>query len=205
MAADALQKGHVILCPTETGYCLLGDARRESTLKTFLMLRQAHPAKKPFSLLCKDIPQMGQVANMTTSIFRVATRAFPGPFTFILESNRRTPKFAGSPKRNSLGIRISSHPVVEALFEEFPEPLLITSITDAEELEITDYFNDDEQIDAWWTNAEQICSRFPSGIAIALASTDSVPMRVSTVVDFTQEPPTIVRDGGWDREILGLI
>jgi tRNA threonylcarbamoyl adenosine modification protein (Sua5/YciO/YrdC/YwlC family) len=205
MAAEALQKGQVILCPTETGYCLLGNAQRESTHKTFLTIRQAHPAKKPFSLLCKDVQQMGQVANVTTPIFRVATRAFPGPYTFILESNRLTPKFAGSPKRNTLGIRISNHPVVEALFEEFPEPLLITSITDAEELEITDYFNDEEQIDAWWTNAEDICSRVSSGISVALACTESVPMRVSTVVDFTQEPPAIIRDGGWNSDILGLI
>jgi tRNA threonylcarbamoyl adenosine modification protein (Sua5/YciO/YrdC/YwlC family) len=205
MAAEALQRGQVILCPTETGYCLLGSAHQESTHKTFLTLRQAHPAKKPFSLLCKDVQQMGQVANVTTAIFRVATRALPGPYTFILESNRRTPKFAGSLKRNTLGIRISNHPVVVALFEEFPEPLLVTSVTDAEELEITDYFNDEEQIDAWWTSAEEICSRFQTGIALALACNEPVPMRVSTVVDFTQDPPTIIRDGGWDTDVLGLI
>jgi tRNA threonylcarbamoyl adenosine modification protein (Sua5/YciO/YrdC/YwlC family) len=205
MAAEALAKGGIVLCPTETGYCLLGDAQLESTQKSFLALRQAHPSKKPFSLLCKSVQQMGQVATITTSIFRVATRTLPGPYTFIVEANRKTPKCAGLSKRKTVGIRISNHPVTQAIFEEFENPLLITSITDAEELEITDYFNDDEQKDAWWTNAESICSRFPQGIALALNSTEAIPMRVSTVVDFTQDPPVIVRDGGWEHETLGLI
>lgn len=148
---------------------------------------------------------MGQSANLSTSIFRIAARVFPGPYTFILETNRRTPKFAGSAKHGTVGIRVSNHPVVEALFQHFAEPLLITSITDAEELEITDYFNDEEQHDAWWTTAEQICARFPTGIAVALASSKPVPMRVSTVVDFTQDPAVIVRDGGWESDALGII
>ncbi len=205
MAADSLAKGRVVLCPTETGYCLLGDARLESTHKTFLSLRQAHPTKKPFSLLCKNLQQVGMVANVTTSIYRVATRVLPGPYTFVLETNRRTPKFAGTHKRTSVGVRFSSHNVVQALFEYFPDPLLVTSITDAEELEITDYFNDEEQLDAWWTDASEICARFSQGIDVALASTSPIPMRVSTVIDFTQDPAVILRDGGWDSEVLGII
>jgi tRNA threonylcarbamoyl adenosine modification protein (Sua5/YciO/YrdC/YwlC family) len=205
MAADALDKGGVVLLPTETGYCLVGDAKLESTHRTFLSLRQAHPNKKPFSLLCRDLQQTGQCAVLTTSVYRIATRAFPGPFTFILETNRHTPKFAGTPKRKSVGIRISSHLVAQAVIDAFGSPLLITSITDAEELELTDYFDDEQQRDAWWTDAEAIAARFRDGIQVVLASSRPVPMRVSTVIDFTQDPAIVLRDGGWGTDIIGII
>jgi tRNA threonylcarbamoyl adenosine modification protein (Sua5/YciO/YrdC/YwlC family) len=205
IAADALEKGGVVLVPTETGYCLVGDARQERTHRTFLSLRQAHPNKKPFSLLCRNLQQAGQCAVLSTSVYRIATKAFPGPFTFILETSRHTPKFAGAPKRKTVGIRISSHSVAQMLIDAFSEPMLITSITDAEELELTDYFDDEAQRDAWWTNPEAIAERFPTGIDVILASNNPVPMRVSTVVDFTQDPPVMLRDGGWDNEIFGFI
>jgi tRNA threonylcarbamoyl adenosine modification protein (Sua5/YciO/YrdC/YwlC family) len=205
-AADALERGGIVLSPTETGYCLMGDPRLETTHKAFLLMRQAHPNKKPFALLCRDIAQASSCTQISTSVFRIATRAFPGPYTFVLEANRNTPKFAGGPKRKTVGIRISSHPITQALMKEYDNPLLITSVTDAQELSEEHYFDEESRPteDAWWARAETICAHFQRGIEVALGSNHSVPMHVSTIIDFTQDPVTIIRDGGWDLNFLGL-
>lgn len=204
-AAGILGDGKLVLTPTETGYCFIGDADRPETLQAFLKLRHAHPKQKPFSLLCQDIAQAAKVAVINTPTFRVASRVWPGPYTFVLESNRYTPKAALGPKRKSVGIRVSDNTVAAALVHAFGSPLLITSVTDAEELDMQDYYSDPLAEDHWWTQAESICSHFSDDlIGCALAVPDPTPMRVSTVVDFSQEAPVVLRDGGWDLDPLGL-
>lgn len=208
IAADAIEKGEIVLIPTETGYCFVGDAKLESTRKSFLALREAHPNKKPFSILCKDIAQASSCALITTTIYRIATRAFPGPFTFILEINRNTPKFAGGPKRKSVGVRISSNQVTRDLINYFGRPLLITSVTDVEELEEQSYFEENNSNDhelPWWVDAYSICEHFKGMVPFALAAEESVPLKASTIIDFTQSPAVIIRDGGWDMSHIGFI
>jgi tRNA threonylcarbamoyl adenosine modification protein (Sua5/YciO/YrdC/YwlC family) len=205
-ATDILHKGGIVLAPTETGYCFFGDASKSETYDRFHSLRQAHPRTKPFSLLCRDLTQVSEISVMPTPVFRIAKRALPGPYTFILEANRNTPRSHAGSKRKTIGIRISSHTVTQALVESFEGILAVTSVTDAEELLNDNYFESDaDQFDAWWTTAATICERLPEGADIALENDTFVPMHVSTVVDFSTLPPTLIRDGGWDTNVLGLL
>ena len=203
-ACECLLNKGLVLAPTETGYCFFGDALLDTTHARFLSLRQAHPRHKPFSVLCKDLAQIGCIANLDTPIYRVASRVLPGPFTFILAATRTTPQYASAPKRETVGVRISSHPVAAALAAEFNKPLLITSVTDADELLAEDYYDADNVEDHWWTSVDEICVKFAGEFGVALESNNPVPLAVSTVVDYTQESPALVRDGGWGLERLGL-
>lgn len=204
-AVELLESGKIILVPTDTGYCFIGDSSKESSHNNFLILRPSHPKNKPFSLVCKDISQVSQIAQVSSQIFRIATRIWPGPYTLILECNKNTPKVAAGPKRKTVGIRIPSHPVLQSLIHEFQNPLLITSVTDEDELIAEDYFEEDDQSSAWWTNVHEICARAPKGsIALALENDEPVPLKVSTIIDFSQEPPVLVRDGGWELDFIDL-
>lgn len=202
-ACSFLENGKAVLVPTDTGYCFVADSAKESSHKIFSTLRPSHPKNKPFSLVCKDISQVSKVAHITTKIFRIATRIWPGPYTLILECNKNTPKIAAGPKRKTVGIRICSHPVLQSLMEEYQHPLLITSVTDEDELIANDYFKQDDQINAWWTDVNEICARTPKGlIALALENDETVPLKVSTIVDFSAESPVLVRDGGWEFDFF---
>lgn len=203
-ATDALRKGGVILAPTETGYCFFADASRDAGYEALLKLRAAHPRQKPFSLLCADLKQVSSIANLDTPTFRIASRVLPGPYTFLLPTTRNTPQFSGAPKRKVVGVRVCSHPVAAALAAEFGEPIAVTSVTDAEELLADSYYEDVQGPDSWWVSPEAILDRFPNKVALALEWNEFVPMRVSTVVDFGESPPRLVRDGGWPLEELGL-
>jgi len=203
-ACEALNNEKIVLVPTETGYCLVGDPNSARVFKHFLDLRQAHPRQKPFSVLCSNISQVTQVAAFDTTVFRIAKRILPGPYTFILHGHRDTPKHAGSSKTKSVGVRISSHPAAAKLCAEFGHPLLITSVTDTEELQSEHYYDSRDNSDAWWASGERIVEHFKNKIDVAFCGPEPIPMRSSTVVDFTQNPAAVVRDGGWPLEELGL-
>lgn len=207
-AREALNRGQIVLLPTETGYCFVGDPNSEKVFKRFLDLRQAHPKQKPFSLLCRDLSQVAEVASFNTPVFRVAKKALPGPYTILLNANRNTPKYAGSQKKDSVGIRISEDTVAASVAAAYEAPLLITSVTDSEELDSEHYYDDDaeEQTqNAWWTNAEDICEHHKGKVDVALCVDRPVQMHASTIVDFTTEPPLLVRDGGWPLDVFGFL
>ena len=204
-ACSFLEKGKIVLVPTETGYCFVGDSRQESSQAHFLALRPNHPKNKPFSLVCRDLAQVSRLAQMPTSVFKIANRVWPGPYTFILECSKQTPKVAAGPKRKTVGIRLSSHPVLKNLMEEFQNPLLISSVTDEDALIAEEYFEQENQVHSWWTSALEISNRAPKGhLAFAFENDGAVPLRVSTIIDFSQDPPVLVRDGGWDLDFLDV-
>ncbi len=203
-ASECLKSGGVALVPTDTGYAFVADAVHELAKNRLLALRQSLPQNKHFSLLCKDMAQVAQLVQLPTSTFRVLSRYWPGPYTFLLEAKKKTEKFISEEKRRVVGVRISSHEVIRALLEECSGPMLTTSITDEEELIKNNYFQEEDDVqNAWWTKVNQILEKFPSHhIGCALDCFDHTPMSVSSVVDFTCSPPRLVRDGGWHLDFL---
>ncbi len=202
-AINFLEMGKIILVPTETGYCFVGDCSQSNVHTQFLTLRPGHSKNKPFSLCCKDIAQVNSIAQFPTSLFRIATRLWPGPYTLIFQCSKNIHKIDKGPNRKSVGIRISSHRVLNALIQNFSKPLLITSVTDEDELLEQNYFDGEEDVSSWWTNPEEICQRAPkNSIALALQNDKPVPMKVSTVIDFSQQTPVLVRDGGWNLDFI---
>lgn len=203
-ACSILEKGKVILVPTETGYCYVADSAKESSHENFLSLRKNHPKNKPFSLACNDIAQVSSIAQLSTDVFRIANRIWPGPYTFILPANKNTPKSIAGQKRKSVGVRISSHPVIQCLIEAFSSPLLITSVTDEDELIKTHYFDEEVLSSYWWTNVNDIILQIEkNSLALALENDKPVPMVPSSVIDFTQDAPTLIRNGGHNLDFIG--
>jgi tRNA threonylcarbamoyl adenosine modification protein (Sua5/YciO/YrdC/YwlC family) len=214
-AARAIDDGKLVLVPTETGYCYVGDAARDASYSMLLDLRAAHPRHKPFSVLCSSLKQVSAIASLPTPVFRAASRLLPGPYTFLLASNRNTPQYSDGPKRKSVGIRMSSDAVAQAVAVACDRPLVITSVTDADELQDGLYFEglsgEPQDPDSWWITPESILAKAAAGgkskdrISVALEWPEFVPMRVSTVIDFTDDTPVLVRDGGWPLEGVGLV
>lgn len=198
---DSLRKGEIIVLPTETGYCYAGIAEHKATHTTLLKLREAHPRHKPFSLLCKDANKIGQIAQLSTAAYRVINRVLPGPFTIILPVNKNTPKTSTGEFRSTVGVRISGNPVAQAVCQAIETPLMVTSVTDAEELLAEGYLDDtsDERLERWWTTAEGVLKHSQNNIKLLIAGDEPLPMRVSTILDLSGDGAIVVlRDGGWE-------
>lgn len=137
-AVGILRNGGVIVYPTDSAYavgCLLGE---KSAVERIRRLRQLDD-KHNFTLLCCDLSQLGVFAKVDTGAFRLLKAHTPGPYTFILNATREVPRMLLHPKRRTIGLRVPSHPIAQALLEELGEPLMSASlILPGEELPLSD-------------------------------------------------------------------
>lgn len=202
---SALEQGHVIAMPTETGFCYAGLAEHKATHPAFLKLREAHPRHKPFSLLCENAKQVSQVAQVSTSAFRVLNRVLPGPFTLILPVHKNTPKTSTGEFRDTVGIRISAHPIAQAVCSAVNVPLMVTSVTDGEEIIAEGYVENDfeSNLERWWTNADGILRHSGNLLKLVITGDEPLPLHVSTILDLSDDGNVrILRDGGWELDLI---
>ena len=179
-AAEIVRAGGVIAYPTDSCYalgCHIGD---KDALERIRRIRAADKHHH-FTLVCRDLAEIGRYARVDTPQFRLLKSATPGPFTFLLPATRETPKRLQHPKRRTIGIRVPEHRVPHLLMAELGEPLLSSTLLlpgDAEPL----------------TDGEQIRERLEHQIDAVLDG-GHCGIEPTTVVDLTVTPPTILRQG----------
>ena len=126
-AVEIIRGGGVIVYPTDSSYamgCQIGD---KSAIERVRRLRQLDD-KHNFTLICCDLSQLGLFAKVDTKAFRLLKAYTPGPYTYILNATREVPRLLLHPKRRTIGLRVPSHPIAQALLEELDEPLMSVSL-----------------------------------------------------------------------------
>jgi tRNA threonylcarbamoyl adenosine modification protein (Sua5/YciO/YrdC/YwlC family) len=123
-AVAVLRAGGVIVYPTDSCYalgCHIGD-------------KAAH-----FTLVCKDLAEVGKYAVVDNSQYRLLRAHTPGPYTFLLKASRETPRRLKHERRGTIGLRVPDHPVTSLLLSELGEPVMSsTLLLPGEELPRTD-------------------------------------------------------------------
>ena len=126
-AAEIVRNGGVIAYPTDSCYalgCHIGDAAALERLRRIRGADRHHH----FTLVCRDLSEIGRYARIETWQFRLLKAATPGPFTFLLPATRETPRRLQHPKRRTIGIRVPDHPVPKMLLTELGEPLMSSTL-----------------------------------------------------------------------------
>ncbi|WP_417662496.1 L-threonylcarbamoyladenylate synthase [Pseudomonas sp.] len=126
-AAEIIRSGGVAVYPTDSSYaigCRLGD---KNALERIRRLRQLDD-KHNFTLVCRDLSQLSTFAKVDTGAFRLLKTHTPGPYTFILNATREVPRIMLHAKRRTIGLRVPSHPIAQALLEELAEPIMSVSL-----------------------------------------------------------------------------
>jgi tRNA threonylcarbamoyl adenosine modification protein (Sua5/YciO/YrdC/YwlC family) len=125
---------------------------------------------------------------MSTPVFRVMRRVMPGKYTFILPASKEVPKNVLE-KRKTLGIRVPDNEVSRLLVEELGRPLLSTSVPKG------------NGADDFFTDPDEIAERYKYDIDLILDA-GMMPNMPSTVVDFSVDPPEVIREGAGDVDAL---
>src|ERR1700690_254875 len=137
-AAETGRAGGGIACPTDSCYalgCQIGDSVALERLRRIRGADRNHH----FTLVCRDLREIGHYARIDTWQFRLLKSATPGPFTFLLPATRETPRRLQHPKRRTIGIRGPDHVVTQMLLAEVGEPLMSsTLLLPGDELPLTD-------------------------------------------------------------------
>ena len=137
-AVELIRQGGLIVYPTDSCYalgCHIGD---KHALDRIRRIRQVDD-KHNFTLVCRDLSELGNYSIVDNTTFRLLRNYTPGPFTFILRATREVPRRMQVPKRKTIGLRIPDHPIALALLEQLDEPLMSsTLILPGDDLPMTD-------------------------------------------------------------------
>ena len=181
--ADIVREGGVIAYPTDSCYalgCRLGNAEGMARIRSIRHLDERHH----LTLVCRDFAQLGQFAFVANPVFRAIKAATPGSYTFILPATKEVPRRLQHPRKRTVGVRIPRHVVAQALLTELGEPLVSsTLLLPGEEEPMTD----------GWIIAEQLDHAVDAVIDSGDCGTEP-----TTVIDFSQPEPEIVRRGAGD-------
>ncbi len=178
----------LIAYPTDSGYalgCRTGNREGRDRILRIRGLDERHH----FTLMCRDFSQLGQLVHVDNAAFRAIRSATPGPYTFILPATPEVPRRLLHPRKRTVGVRIPAHPLVEALLDELGEPLLTSSLI---------LPGESEPRTMGWEVKEEL-----DHVVDLVLEAGEVGAEPTTVVDFSDGAPEVLRHGAGDAERFG--
>ncbi|MDX1506006.1 MAG: L-threonylcarbamoyladenylate synthase [Spongiibacter sp.] len=186
-AADIIRGGGVVAYPTDSAYalgCHLGDKDALERVRRIRRLDEKHN----FTLMCRDLSELGNYARVDNSAFRLLKALIPGPYTFILRATPEVPKRLHHPKRKSVGLRVPNNQICLDLLAELGEPLMsVTLILPGDDLPMTDPY------DIRDTLGNQVDLVIDGGYC---------GMEPTSVVDLVDDVPVVLRRGLGDVSLF---
>ena len=185
--ADLLRKDQLIIYPTDTSYafgCRLGAKDALDKLKQIRELDDKHQ----FTLLCRDLSEIANYAAVDNIQFKQLKALTPAPITFILNATKDVPKKLAHAKKKTIGIRVPSNPIAQALLEAMDEPILTSSLI---------LPNRDDILDDPFEIEDLLGNQID-----ALINADVKTTKLTTIVDMTGSQPEIIRQGAADVDSL---
>lgn len=191
-ASDLLLAGEVVGVPTETVYGLAADATNSRAVAKIFAVKE-RPFFSPLIIQVATIGEARKWVKFSPQAERVAHTFWPGALTLVLRKKHNTGlSDLVSPNQDTLGIRISAHPVILALLSRIQRPLAIPS---------ANHFASFSP-----TRAENVLVSLEGKIPLVI---DGGPCSVgieSTILDMSEPEPRILRPGSIQtRDIEALI
>ena len=113
-----LEKGGVVVLPTETVYGLFAKALDKKTVDYVYQLKR-RPRDKALNL---NVASLDDILNFSKKqppyLQKLVDSFLPGPLTIILEANNKVPYWVNS-DLTTVGFRMPNHPVTLELIREF--------------------------------------------------------------------------------------
>ena len=176
MAVNSLKNGDVIVYPTDTLYGFGVDATNSDAIQK---LNRLKGRSQPLSIVLQQVSDISNYAMVTPEIETQLEKLFPGEYTVLLpsiKSNLSPMVFNSSPL---VGIRIPFHCFPLQLVKAFGKPIITTSINRHGNAPL----NDVTQVEIDFPNVE------------IFEDNDHTPSQGSTIIDMSQNPFKIVRQG----------
>jgi tRNA threonylcarbamoyl adenosine modification protein (Sua5/YciO/YrdC/YwlC family) len=181
-AVACLERGEVIVYPTDTVYGLGCDAMNALAVEKIFRLK-SRDAGKPLSVIVKDLSAIKKLAFIDRIREEIVYELLPGPFTLIFPGVKNIPQIVTA-GHNSIGVRIPDHPVTRKLSEKFAGPIITTSVN----VSGNNPFNDPFIIVEYFKDLKDKPD-------LILDCGKIINSRPSVVIDVTQKRPQITRSG----------
>jgi L-threonylcarbamoyladenylate synthase len=179
-AKSLLDKGELVVIPTETVYGLAANALNEDAVSKIYALKN-RPKNNPLIIHCHSIEQIEKyVTSIPNEAYELANQYWPGPLTLLLKKNELIPDFvtAGS---EYAAFRIPNHSLTLELLKELDYPLVAPSANPSNRISPT--------------KAQHVYDYFEDKVACILDGGDCSEGIESTIVHFDENNPKILRPG----------
>ncbi len=171
--ASMLRDGGVVIIPTDTVYGI-GCAHDNSSAIEKIISMKGRDKDKRMALLVSSIAMAEEYVDISPKIKIGLMEVWPGPFTGVFQK-----KHGGGTE----GIRVPNHAFVKSLIDAYGKPVLMTSANmsgSSAHTHIMDVMHDFGDADD----------------SVMIVDGGDIPdSMASTVVDFTEEPPKVLRIG----------
>jgi tRNA threonylcarbamoyl adenosine modification protein (Sua5/YciO/YrdC/YwlC family) len=185
---EILQKGGLIIYPTDTVYGLGCDFTNTKALEKIARIKGVKLEKSNFSFICNDLSHLSDyVKQIDTPTYKILKRALPGPYTFVLPGSTSLPKVFK--KKKTVGIRVPDNSIARILVETLGNTIISTSILDDDY--VIEYTTDPELIYEKWKDIVDVVIDGGYG-----------DNEASTVIDLTDSEPFVIREGKGSLDIL---
>ena len=176
---ELLENDGVIIYPTDTVYGLGCSIYSKKAMKRLHLIKKMDP-KKPLTLICSNQTQIQEYTQgIETPIFKLLRKHLPGPYTFVFRASKIVPKMMLTP-RSTVGFRWPDHPITLAIVEMLGHPILSSSLRISED----QLYDDPQEIH------DHIKKRVD-----AVVDGGSIFAEHSTIIDFSQGDPILLRQG----------
>lgn len=181
-AVEIIKRGGVIVYPTDSGYALGCAMGEKSAMERIVAIRKL-PENHNFTLVCSDLSEISTYAMVSNQAYRLIKNNIPNPYTFILPATKELPRRLMT-KRKTIGLRVPNNAIALALLNALGEPILSCSLMLPNE-EITQ------------SDPDEIHDALGHGVDLVIHG-GYLGQEPTTVVDLTEDSPTIVREGSGD-------
>jgi L-threonylcarbamoyladenylate synthase len=186
-AAEILRAGGLVAFPTETVYGLGADASNQAAVARLYAVKR-RPLDHPVILHFADADTAFTWAHKApASALKLAEWFWPGPLTLILERSLRAKNFVTG-GQDTVGLRVPSHPVAQALLDEFGGAIAAPSANRFGAVSPTTAAHVREDLG---NEVDLVLDGGPSEVGIE-----------STIVDLSSGKPVLLRPGRISREQL---
>ena len=189
-ASKILRAGGLVAFPTETVYGLGGDALNPLASEK-IYAAKGRPSDNPLIVHIADMDALYGIVREVPEKARLLAEAFwPGPLTMIFEKNDKVP-LQTTGGLESVAVRMPSHEVARALIRCSTGYIAAPSANTSGRPSPT---KADHVVDDLNGRIEMIIDGGKVGIGLE-----------STIVDFTEDIPTILRPGYITQEMLASV
>jgi len=178
--AEVVRQGGVIAYPTDTFYGLGCDPFHEAAIDRLLAIKQRERGK-PILLIISDLSLVDQLTSERSQRFeRLSQRFWPGPLTLVLRAAECLP-LTVTGETGTIGIRLPDHALCRQIASAAGGVLTGTSANLAGQPSAA--------------TAEAVLRQLGESLDLLVDGGPTPGGAPSTVLDLTQDPPRLIREG----------
>lgn len=183
IAVEVLQKGGIVIYPTETVYGVGVDATNQAAVDRVLAYKSRREGK-PLSIAVTDADMAAKYVKLTDQSKTLYQQFLPGPVTVVSPTLGKVAEGVAS-EFGTLGIRIPAYPLVIEIVKKLGKPITATSANASGKKRpytVSDIL-------------ERLSAKQQSMIDLVLDAGTLPPNPPSTVIDTTLSTPLVMRQG----------